>query len=194
MSTTSKTPAPPTGRLASTPESGSSLDGIDGPPAYPVRVEGRLDEPLSRGLWLVKWLLALPHWIVLAFLWIAVDVLTLVALVAILFTGRYPRPISTSTSGPALDLAGLSTPPALGTDRYPPFTLDAGRLPRRARRRPTRSGWLLAIPHSVVVAIFLGSWNATNTRRSGSTDEPARKEPHVHRRHHRLYRRLPVGS
>ena len=59
--------------------------------SYPLEVEGRLDPQLSRWLWLVKWLLAIPHFVVLAFLWIAFFVLTFVALVAIVFTGRYPR-------------------------------------------------------------------------------------------------------
>ena len=61
--------------------------------AYPLQVEGEVDEPLSRWLWLVKWILLIPHFIVLVFLWIAFVVLTVVAFFAILFSGRYPRAI-----------------------------------------------------------------------------------------------------
>src|SRR2546421_8867213 len=60
---------------------------------YPARIEAALDPGLSRWLWLVKWLLIIPHAIVLAFLWLAFWVLTVVAFFAILFTGRYPRGI-----------------------------------------------------------------------------------------------------
>ena len=61
--------------------------------AYPVRVDASLDPPLSRGLWLVKWILVIPHYIVLAFLWAGFIVLSAAAMVAIVATGRYPRAI-----------------------------------------------------------------------------------------------------
>ena len=67
---------------------------VEAPPPvepYPLVLSGRLDPSLSRGLWLVKWLLAVPHYIVLVFLWIAFAIVTVIAFFAILFTGRYPK-------------------------------------------------------------------------------------------------------
>ena len=92
---------------------------------HPVRVEGTRDPSLSRWLWLVKWLLLVPHVVVLVFLWIAFAVLTVVAWFAILITARYPRAIFGFTVGVLrwswrVGFYGYS---ALGTDRYPPFTL-----------------------------------------------------------------------
>ena len=54
----------------------------------PLALEGELAPHLSRWLWLVKWLLAVPHYIVLFFLWVGLFVLTVIAFFAVLFTGR----------------------------------------------------------------------------------------------------------
>ena len=59
--------------------------------AYPVSIRGELTEPPGRGWWLLKWLLAILHYICLIGLWIAFAVVWIIAFFAILFTAKYPR-------------------------------------------------------------------------------------------------------
>ncbi len=67
--------------------------------AQPARLTGHLDPGLSRWLWLVKWIVAILHYIVLAVLWIAFLVVTVVAGLVILLTGRYPASLFQFTVG-----------------------------------------------------------------------------------------------
>ena len=139
------------------------------PTVYPVAVRGELDAELSRWLWVVKWLLAIPHYIVLAFLWIAFSVLTVIAFFAILFTGRYPRGIFDFNLGVLRWTwrVGFYSYWALGTDRYPPFTLAPVpdypatleiAYPERLSHWLPLVKWLLAIPHLILVGLFVGGW------------------------------------
>lgn len=135
----------------------------------PVRLSGRLDPALSRWLWLVKWFLVIPHLIVLAFLWLAFAVLTVVAFFAILFTGRYPRGIfdfnvgvlrwSWRVSYYAFGVAGTdSYPPfGLGPHHEYPAQLDIVPSDRLSKGLVLVKWWLLAIPHYVIVGLFVGT-------------------------------------
>jgi hypothetical protein len=164
-------PQPPPPGVPAAPSVGAPYMPPPPPPAglsYPLRIEGRLDATPSRWLWLVKWILLIPHFIVLAFLGLAAFVLTVIAFFAILFTGRYPRSIFDFNVGVLrwwwrVSYYGYS---ALGTDHYPPFTFDAAAdypatldIPhpeRLSRGLVLVKWWLLAIPHYIVIAALVG--------------------------------------
>jgi hypothetical protein len=145
---------------------------------YPVRVDAHLDANLSRWLWLVKWILSVPHFIVLAFLWVAFAVMSVVAFFAILITGRYPRPIFDFNLGVMrwgwrVSYYAYS---ALGTDRYPPFTLaEVPDYPAQlhvpypehlSRGLVLVKWWLLALPQLLIVSVLVGggTWFATSAK------------------------------
>ena len=147
---------------------------------YPLHITGELQPELSRWLWLVKWLLLIPHFVVLFFLWVAYAVVTVIAFFAILFTGRYPRGLFDFNAGVIrwtwrVDFYSYG---ALGTDQYPPFTLrDVPDYPARieipypaslSRGLVLVKWWLLAIPHYIVVGLFTGgAWIAASNDHRG---------------------------
>jgi hypothetical protein len=155
-----------------------------GTSTYPVDIRAELDEPLSRWLWIVKWFLAIPHAILLAFLWLAFGVLTVVAFFAILITGRYPRSLFDFNVGvlPWSWRVGYYAWATIGTDRYPPFSLAPDpaypadlEIPypeRLSRVKVLFKSWLLALPHLAVLAAFFGWWNAAITWGSTTLQPP----------------------
>src|SRR4029079_4899485 len=119
-----------------------SLGGTD----YPATLTVEYPDRLSRGLVLGKWwLLAIPPYVVVALFvgsgaWFAtqagegawgawgglIDVLVLIAVVALLFTGRYPRGIFDLVLGMNRWVTRVAAYAGLMTDRYPPFRMDLG--------------------------------------------------------------------
>jgi hypothetical protein len=138
-------------------------------PDRPVRLIGHRDLHVSRALWLVKWLLAVPHYLLLLGLWIAFVVSTIASGLVVLFTGRYPRSLFEFNVGVLRWnwRVGFYAYAALGTDRYPPFTLAHTDYPADLEvdyPEHLNNGlvlvksWLLAIPHYLVLAALAGGF------------------------------------
>ena len=138
------------------------------PSPYPVTIRGELTEPLNRWLFLVKWLLIIPHLVVLFFLYIGLMVTWVISVFAILFTGRYPRTLFDYNVG-VLRWSwrvGFYSYQALGTDKYPPFSLaknddypadlDVAYPAQLSQGLVLVKWWLLAIPHYLVVGVIQG--------------------------------------
>ncbi len=146
---------------------------------YPVRLDARLDDRLSRWLWLVKWFLAIPHVFILILLWITVLPVTLIAGIAILITGRYPRTLFDLTVGVIRWSwrVGYYAFTGLGTDRYPPFSLDPDptypadfsvAYPERLSRGLVLvKWWLLAIPQYLIVGLLVGGGYGSQSGEGG---------------------------
>jgi hypothetical protein len=164
--------APP-GEAAPLPEAAPAgtapVEAAAAEPPYPVALEGEIDPGLSRWQWLVKWILVIPHLVVLVVLWLAFVVLTTIALFAILFTGRYPRGIFDFNVGVLRWTwrVAFYSYGALATDRYPPFafqrtdypaTLEIPYPEQLSRGLALVKWWLLAIPHYAVLSVLTGGW------------------------------------
>jgi hypothetical protein len=132
--------------------------------SHPVHLTGALDSDLSRWLWLAKMFLAIPHYLVLVVLWAGFLVTTVIAGFAIVFTGRYPRPLFDFNVGVLRWnwRVGFYVYAALGTDRYPPFSLARAdypadlevAYPEHLSRPLVLVKWLLAVPHLIIVGLI----------------------------------------
>lgn len=151
-------------------------------------LSGELDPGVSRWVWLFKWLLAIPHFIILIGLWLALIITTIVAGFAILFTGRYPQALFNFNVGVLRWnwRVAFYAYSALGTDRYPPFTLARTDYPadfdvpypeHLSRGLVLVKWWLLAIPHLMILGAFTsaawfwwqrdGAWSTDYSRAGG---------------------------
>ncbi len=135
-------------------------------PGYPLRYEVVYPEEMSRWLIFVKWLLAIPHFIILYVLSAAVNVVTLIAFFAILFTKRYPRGLFDFAVNVNRWNANVMAYLMLFRDEYPPFTWEPGEYAVTYEMDYTQElnrwlplvKWLLAIPHFIVLGLlFIGA-------------------------------------
>jgi hypothetical protein len=136
-----------------------------GPPGpdYPVSVEVSYPPELNRWLPLVKWLLAIPHYIVLYVLGIGALFVAIFAWFAVLFTGRFPRGAFDYLVGVFRWGNRVAAYVLLMTDAYPPFTLadDPSHPVRTLIDYPERIAnwrplvqWLLVIPYLIAAAVL----------------------------------------
>jgi hypothetical protein len=144
------------------------MDSVETTVGYPIEIRGELDHSLNRWLFLIKWILILPHIIVLSLLIVALAFTWLSSLIAILVKGTYPPSLFDFNVGVLRWLwrVGFYSYQALGTDKYPPFSLKPDPhypadltvvYPTSLNKgRTFLQWWLLAIPHYLIVGVFQG--------------------------------------
>lgn len=129
---------------------------------YPIQYDVAYPDHLSRGLIFIKWLLAIPHFIVLYLLTLAWEVVTFIAFFAILFTKKYPAGLFKFAVGVRRWQANVNAYVWLLRDEYPPFSMDAGQYavaydvayPTELSRWLIFIKWLLIIPNLIVMVLF----------------------------------------
>lgn len=129
--------------------------------SYPIRLDIQYAESLSR-LTFLKWILAIPHYLIIYALNVVFEIISLIAFFAIIFTGAYPRGLfdfAVNTQRWRMNLVGYVM---LIRDEYPPFSFEPGLYPvtfevdyptHLARFAPLYK-WILAIPHFIIVAVL----------------------------------------
>jgi hypothetical protein len=130
---------------------------------YPFGVSASSQVEYARLLPLVKWLLLVPHYVVLFFLGIAAGVVIFIAFFATLFTGTYPKGLWNYLIGFQRWTLRVTAYLFLMTDRYPPFTLaetaeDPVKLnavhPEAVERWRPLVAWLLIIPYAIIASLL----------------------------------------
>jgi hypothetical protein len=141
----------------------STATGAMDAPEYPLRLEVEYPEQLNRWLPLVKWLLAIPHMLIVYALVNVASVIHLIAFFAILFTTKYPQSLFEFVVNIYRWQANLHAYVGLMRDEYPPLAWEPGQYPvtfeidypEQLNRWLPLVKWLLALPHYVVL-FFLG--------------------------------------
>jgi uncharacterized protein DUF4389 len=132
--------------------------------AYPLRADIQRQAEYARFMPLVKWLLAIPHYIVLLFLALAAVIVVLISFFAVIFTRRYPQGMFNFIVGTARWAWRVEAYVLLMVDRYPPFTLDEDPAypasftidyPQEVDRWRPLVQWLLIIPYEIVTYLLV---------------------------------------
>ena len=132
---------------------------------YPVDLVGEYDDRVNRFLWLIKWILLIPHYIVLGLLSLPTIVTTPVSWIAVVILGRYPRFLWTYHTGLMRWSwrVNFYSYQVGNTDQYPPFSFEsrddypadlAIEYPETSSRLTGLFRWILIIPQWIISAIL----------------------------------------
>jgi hypothetical protein len=145
------------------PPTGGGMTTMAAGGGYPVRFDVEHPEQLNRFLPLIKWLLAIPQFLIVYVLLMVVGVIWIIAFFAILFTKKFPQGLFDFTVGVFRWSNNVNSYYLLLRDEYPPFSWDQGIYPvtyevvypEELNRWLPLIKWLLVFPH-IVALFFLG--------------------------------------